>query len=339
MGTVCMDIKVLGPLEAAEGDRSVVPSAGKPRQLLALLALNAGQMVPVASMMEELWGSRPPRSASTTLQTYILQLRRSLAAALEGSGRQAKDVLITRSAGYLLLVAPQDVDACRFDALTLQGYAAFDAGDPEGASRLLGQALALWRGPALIDLPRGSRLEIEAARLGESRGAALERRLDADLQLGRHREVLGELAGLTAQFPLHENLHAQFMLALHRSGMSARALEVYRKLSVSLMEELGLEPSAPVQRLRRAVLSADPSLDPVAPVGPVGSVGSGGYGVAASGVGGLRPWAGPWGTSAVVPPPRIPALGSAVRGAVGPGHVDADGHAHALDHEHLTMGS
>ncbi|MEZ0065533.1 DNA-binding SARP family transcriptional activator [Streptacidiphilus sp. MAP12-20] len=282
-----MDIKVLGPLEAAEGEHSIVPSAGKPRQLLALLALNMRQMVPVVAMMEELWGSRPPRSATTTLQTYILQLRRSLSVALAGSGRQAKDVLVTRSAGYLLLAEPQDVDACRFDEFTVQGYAAFDAGDAEGASRLLRQALGLWRGPALIDLPRGSRLEVEAARLEETRRAALERRLDADLQLNRHHEILGELAGLTAQYPLHENLHAQFMLALHRCGMSARALEVYRRLCASLLDELGLEPSGPVQRLRHAVLASDPSLDPVNE---------------------LRARVGFWTPSAVVPPPRFPVL-------------------------------
>jgi DNA-binding SARP family transcriptional activator len=265
-----MEIKVLGPLEAVEADVSIVPSAGKPRQLLALLALNARQMVPVVAMMDELWGPRPPRSAATTLQTYIFQLRRSLSAAMVGTGRDAKEVLITRSAGYLLETPLGDVDACRFDELTVRGYAAFEAGDPEAASRQLGQALGLWRGSALIDLPRGSRLEIEATRLDESRVAALERRLDADLQLGRHHEILGELAGLTAQYPLHENLHGQFMLALYRCGMSARALEVFRRLRASLIDELGLEPSAPVQRLQRAVLASDPALDPVHPLRPHG---------------------------------------------------------------------
>jgi DNA-binding SARP family transcriptional activator len=263
-----MEIKVLGPLEAVEGSVSIVPSAGKPRQLLALLALNARQMVPVVAMMDELWGPRPPRSAATTLQTYIFQLRRSLSAAMVGTGRDAKEVLITRSAGYLLETPMGDVDACRFDELTVRGYAAFEAGDPEAASRQLGQALGLWRGPALIDLPRGNRLEIEATRLDESRVAALERRLDADLQLGRHHEILGELAGLTAQYPLHENMHAQFMLALYRCGMSARALEVFRRLRASLIDELGLEPSGPVQRLQRAVLASDPGLDPVNPLRP-----------------------------------------------------------------------
>ncbi|QMU78131.1 AfsR/SARP family transcriptional regulator [Streptacidiphilus sp. PB12-B1b] len=257
-----MDINLLGPLTASETGVSIVPSAGKPRQILALLALNAGRMVTVASMMEELWGLDLPRSAPTTLQTYIMQLRRKLALALSDSPRAAKDVLVTRNSGYLLLAEPGEVDARRFDLMVSRGYAAFDA-DPRQASDLLGEALALWRGPALVDLPQGRLLEVETMRLHESRIAALERRIDADLRLQYHHEVLSELAGLTAQHPLHENFHAQFMLALHRCGRSGQALEAFRKLRSSLVDELGLEPSGRVQRLQQAILSADPELDPV----------------------------------------------------------------------------
>lgn len=257
-----MDVRLLGPLTASEAEISIVPSAGKPRQILALLALNADRMVTVSSMMEELWGLDLPRSAPTTLQTYILQLRRKLTVALAGSSRMAKDVLVTRNSGYLLSVEPTDVDARRFERLVSRGYAVYDA-DAARASELLGEALSLWRGAALADLPQGRLLEVETMRLHESRIAALERRIDADLRLQCHHEVLGELAGLTVQFPLHENFHAQFMLALHRCGRSGRALEAFRQLRASLVDELGLEPSGRVQRLHQAILTADPALDPV----------------------------------------------------------------------------
>ncbi|MCQ4084271.1 AfsR/SARP family transcriptional regulator [Streptomyces sp. RB6PN25] len=262
-----MEIKVLGQLTASESGVSIVPSAAKPRQILALLALNANHVITVAGLMEELWGLDLPRSAPTTLQTYILQLRRKLNAALASSpapavpSRSAKDVLSTRHNGYLLGVDPRDVDAWEFDRLTTQGYAAFEADDPARASRLLNEALALWRGPALVDLQRGPLLDVEVMRLQESRLAALERRLDADLKLNRHHEVLGELAGLTAQYPLNENLHAKFMLALYRCGRASGALQAFRRLRAGLVEELGLEPSARVQRLHQAILASDPALD------------------------------------------------------------------------------
>lgn len=264
-----MEINVLGPLTASEAGTSIVPSAAKPRQILAVLALNANHVVTVTRLMEELWGSDLPRSAPTTLQTYILQLRRKLSAAL-GSVTGAKDVLATRHSGYQLSMDASAVDAWQFDQLTVAGYAAYEAGDAARASRRLSEALNLWRGPALVDLQHGTLLEVEVMRLRESRLAALERRLDADLAMRRHHELLGELAGLTAEFPLHENLHAQFMLALYRCGRPSQALEAFRRLRSGLVDELGLEPSARVQRLQRAILSADPVLDGVHPGAVVG---------------------------------------------------------------------
>lgn len=268
-----MEIRVLGQMAASESGVSVVPSATKPRQILALLALNANHVVTVQSLMEELWGFDLPRSAPTTLQTYILQLRRKLSAAFRaGQGgaavsgnpeRSAKEVLATRHNGYLLAVDPCDIDAWRFDRLTAEGYAAFEEDAPDRAAKLLTEALELWRGPALVDLQRGPLLDIEVMRLQESRLAALERRIDADLRLDRHYEILGELAGLTAQHPLNENLHAQFMLALYRCGRSSGALQAFRRLRAGLIDELGLEPSARVQRLHQAILASDPALDAV----------------------------------------------------------------------------
>ncbi|WP_377270048.1 BTAD domain-containing putative transcriptional regulator [Peterkaempfera sp. SMS 1(5)a] len=257
-----MEIKVLGPLTAHEHGVSIVPSAAKPRQILALLALQADRVVTVPTLMEEIWGADVPRSAATTLQTYILQLRRKIAAALDGDPtRDAKDVLITQHGGYLLQVQPGQIDVHEFEQFAASGRAAYDARDYRAASELLGSALALWQGPALVDVRAGSVLELEVLRMDEDRMATLERRIDADLRLGRHNEVVPELRVLAARHPMHENFCAQLMLATHRSGGAWRALEAYQRLRGTLVHELGLEPSPKLQRLHHAVLSGDPGLD------------------------------------------------------------------------------
>jgi DNA-binding SARP family transcriptional activator len=257
-----MEIKVLGPLTAVERGVSIVPSAAKPRQILALLALQADHVVTVPTLMEEIWGMDVPRSAATTLQTYILQLRRRIALALEGDPeRHAKDVLATQHGGYLLQVQPGQIDVQEFEQLTASGRAAYETGDYRAASDLLGGALALWQGPALVDVRVGGVLELEVLRMDEGRMAALERRIDADLRLGRHTEVVPELRVLTARHPMHENFCAQLMLATHRSGAAWRALEAYQRLRSTLVSELGLEPSPKLQRLHHAVLSGDPAPD------------------------------------------------------------------------------
>jgi SARP family transcriptional regulator, regulator of embCAB operon len=261
-----VEIKVLGPLEARESDMSIVPTAGKPRQVLALLALCVGQVVPASALMDELWGSHLPRSAPTTLQTYILQLRRHLEKALPPDRpRRPKDILRTRYNGYVLDVPAQDIDFPQYEQLAAAGRQALDAHDDEAASRLLGTALDLWRGPVLVDVQAGARLRVEVMRLEESRLGVLERRIDADLRLGRHHVLLSELAVLCAQHPWHENLHAQYMVALYRSGRQWRALDVYRRLHTTLVDEFGLEPSTRLRRLQQAVLTTDPALE--APAG------------------------------------------------------------------------
>ena len=253
-----MEIKVLGPLEAHENGRSVVPTAAKPRQILALLALEAGQVVPVPTLIEELWRLEPPRSALTTLQTYILHLRRQIDAALGPAGG-AKDLLATRHNGYQLNVEG-GVDVHKYERLTAAGTRAAERGDHEAASRLLRSALEVWRGPALVDVQAGLRLGIEVIRLEESKLSVLELCIDADLRLGRHYPLLSELAKLNASYPMHENLCAQFMIALYRSGRQWRALDVFRNLRDTLVDELGVEPSARLQLLQRAILRSDPSL-------------------------------------------------------------------------------
>ncbi|MFJ8597091.1 BTAD domain-containing putative transcriptional regulator [Streptomyces sp. NPDC093598] len=265
-----MDIEVLGTLAVREHGIPVTPSAPKPRQVLALLALRADQVVPVEVLTEELWGDRPPRSFRTTLQTYILQLRELLTAALRHApagdvSRTAKDVLVTTPGGYLLRTSPGGNDVREFDRLAGMGYRALDAEDFAGASRRLTEALALWNGPALAGMTAGPQLEMEIRRLDESRLCALYQRIEADLRLGRHRELLGELTVLAGRYRTHENLHGQLMLALHRSGRRGEALGVYQRLRQSLVRDLGLEPSAGLRRLQRSILMTGPeaALDPV----------------------------------------------------------------------------
>jgi DNA-binding SARP family transcriptional activator len=255
-----MDIAVLGALDVREHGVSVTPTAPKPRQVLALLALHADQVVPVAALTEELWDGMPPRSARTTLQTYILQLRDLIAAALPPGDDQrgAKDVLVTSPGGYLLNTCGGTSDVLEFERRAGLGYRAMDGGDFAGAARELREALALWTGSALADVQTGPLLEMERQRLEETRLCALDQRIEADLRLGRHRELLGELTVLVSRYRTHENLHAQFMLALHRSGRRSEALEVYQRLRNAQMRELGLEPSAALRRLQRSILIAGP---------------------------------------------------------------------------------
>ncbi|MFD3546704.1 BTAD domain-containing putative transcriptional regulator [Streptomyces sp. NPDC058655] len=263
-----MEIKVLGPLSAEVNGGSIVPTARKPRQILTLLALYPGRVLPVPTLMEEIWGTELPPSALTTLQTYILQLRRRLGTAMgpgspggPGLPGGAKDVLTTRHGGYLLQIPPESVDVHTYEALVTQGHTRFEDGDDHGAATALRAALALWQGPALVDVRLGPILEIEVMRLQESRLRTTERRLDADLRLGRHSELIAELTDLTARHPQHEGLHSQVMVALYRSGRQATALDVYRRLRARLIEDLGVEPSPPLQRMHQAMLAVDPALD------------------------------------------------------------------------------
>ncbi|MEU7555708.1 AfsR/SARP family transcriptional regulator [Streptomyces sp. NPDC044571] len=265
-----MRIQVLGPLSAEVDGGSILPTARKPRQILTLLALYPGRVMPVPTLMEEIWGAEPPQSALTTLQTYILQLRRKLGIAMgpggSGGAGAAKDVLATRHGGYVLHIPPESVDVHLYEGLVARGQDAFERGDDEAAAARLREALALWQGPALVDVHAGRVLEIEVTRLEESRLVTVERRIDADLRLGRHGELLAELAELTARHPEHEGLHSQAMVALYRSGRQAAALDGYRRLRARLIEDLGVEPSPQLQRLHQAMLAVDPALD--VPAGP-----------------------------------------------------------------------
>lgn len=251
-----MDIQVLGPLAVREGAHSVTPTAAKPRKLLAMLAVHANQVVPVSALLEELWGERLPRSASTTLQTYVLHLRNLIAA----TGREPKQVLVTVPGGYLLDTEGGPADIVEFERIGASGHRALEQGDAVLAAALFSEALSLWRGPALVDVAVGPVLEVEARRLDESRLSILERRIEADLRLGRHHELISELTALVARNARHEGLHAQFMLALYRSGRQGEALAVYQRLRAGQVRDLGLEPSPALRSLQRSILMSDPGL-------------------------------------------------------------------------------
>jgi len=247
-------IQLLGPLSASLGTSTVTPNAAKQREVLALLALNAGRAVTVSTLIEELWGDHPPRSAATTLQTYIFHLRTSLALDMPRE-RVASEFLRTRHSGYQLECST-DVD--EFRRLARAGREAAQAGDPQAVSELLGSALDLWRGPALADVRQGRILESEAASLEETRLGVLERRIQADLVLRRHADILGELTMLAARHPMNENFWGLLMIALYRAGHIARALDAYQRLRAVLGDELGIDPSPWMRRLHQAILSGDP---------------------------------------------------------------------------------
>ncbi|MEU4833521.1 AfsR/SARP family transcriptional regulator [Streptosporangium sp. NPDC023615] len=256
---------MLGTLSLCEAGISFMPTAAKPRQVLAMFATHADRVLPVATLVKELWGDTPPPSFQTTLQTYIAHIRSHLRAALlqsdEHRHRSPKDVLVTHPGGYLLNTGGGSVDVREFERHTFAGYRAMDSGDHVVASRKLRSALALWRGPALADINAGPLLRLEIQRLEEARLCAVERRIEADLHLGRHREVLSELTVLVRQHPENESLCGHFMIALYRSGRCGNALEAFQRLRGTLIRDLGIEPSAALRELHLAMLGGASGLD------------------------------------------------------------------------------
>lgn len=255
-----MKIQVLGPLFVGdEYGFPYLPTAPKPRQLLALLALNTNQMISTTMCIDELWADTPPRSAVSTLQTYILQIRRMLRGI---PGADGADVLLTRHQGYQLVAGRDEVDLFCFRELAAEGRKLVAGQQYEAGAAVLRDALAQWRGPALVDVQAGPVIATHLPRLEEMRLSVLEQRIEADLMLGLHHELISELSGLVSQFRVNENLHAQLIVALYRSGRQAEALRAYWQLREWLINELGIEPSNRIQRLHQAVLAADPALSP-----------------------------------------------------------------------------
>ena len=246
-----IEFRVLGPLEASVDGAPVKLGPPQQRALLALLLLNANEVVSRDRLVDGLWGERPPATAAKLVQVYVSALRKVLDAG----------VLLTRTPGYLLRVAPGALDLDRFQRLAREGSAALAAGAAEAASESLREALELWRGPALADLTDAPFAHAEIARLDELRLAALCDRIEADLALGRV-DVVGELAALIAEHPLRERLRGQLMLALYRSGRQADALAAYQDARRTLVDQLGIEPGRELRELEQAILRQDPTLDP-----------------------------------------------------------------------------
>jgi DNA-binding SARP family transcriptional activator len=235
-----MEFRILGPLEVADGGRTLRLGGARQRAVLALLLTRPNQVVSADRLVDELWGAAPPRTAANTIQQYVSQLRRLLGA----------DRITTRPPGYALRVEAGELDLQRFEVLVRRG-------DPAA----LGDALALWRGAPLADLADEPFAQAEIARLVEIRIAALEKRIESDLGVGRDVELVAELEALVTEHPLRERFRGQLMLALYRSGRQAEALAAYRAARSAMTEELGIEPSAALQELERAILRHDPSLD------------------------------------------------------------------------------
>jgi DNA-binding SARP family transcriptional activator/ABC-type branched-subunit amino acid transport system substrate-binding protein len=254
-----MQFGILGPLEVSDEGRRVEIGGHKQRALLASLLLHANEVVSLDRLIDELWGETPPPTAAKTLQAQVSRLRRSLNGDEEPAAHMLGP-LETRGHGYLLKVEPGQVDADRFQGMLEEARRTRAEGKPEEAAERLRRALALWRGPALADFAYEPFAQTEIARLDELQLTALEERLDADLALGRHTELIGELEALVARHPLRERLRGQLMLALYRSDRQAEALHVYQEFRLALAEELGLEPSQGLQRLERQILEQDPEL-------------------------------------------------------------------------------
>ncbi|MCZ7528718.1 MAG: AAA family ATPase [Acidimicrobiia bacterium] len=251
-----MRFGVLGPLEVTRGDGEPVDVGGRqPRVLLAALVAASGRPVTAGALVEAIWGDEPPASATGTLQSYVSRLRRALDA---GGGPP----LPHDDAGYRLDLEPSAVDVHRFHELATEGRAHLDAGRPAEGREALAAALALWRGPALVDLVDQGTALAQAAELEERRLTVLEERVDADLALGRHGHLVGELGALVDEHPLREGLWAKLALALYRSGRQADALRALTRAGRMLREELGIEPSRLLRDLEAAILDHDPSLDP-----------------------------------------------------------------------------
>jgi SARP family transcriptional regulator, regulator of embCAB operon len=242
-------LQLLGPFSVRFGDEVVTPTASKQRQVLALLALRARQVVSTSTLVEELWAGSPPRTYAATVQTYVSHVRRRLANALSDE-RDVMQILSTRHSGYLL-ECRTDVDEVR--RLASAGRAAAEAGDPRSAADMVGRALALWRGPALADVRQGRVIENEAIALEQTRVSLVERRIEADLAMHRFADVISELTALVAEHPTNERFCGLLMRALHHAGYTARALDAFRRLRVTLNRQLGVEPSPPLQELHRSI--------------------------------------------------------------------------------------
>jgi DNA-binding SARP family transcriptional activator len=261
-----MDFHILGPIEAIESDGPLALGGSKQRALLGMLLLHAGEVVSSDRLIDELWPGERREEALKALQVAVSRLRK----ALEPDRPAGADsrLILTRPPGYELRLDVGALDAQRFEALVDEGRRDLAAGDARSGRAKLEEALGLWRGPPLADLAYESFCQAEVGRLEELRISALEERIAADLALGRHAEVIGELATLVREQPLRERPRGQLMLALYRSGRQAEALDAYAEARRTLVEELGIEPARELRELHQSILEQDSGLDITAPPEP-----------------------------------------------------------------------
>jgi DNA-binding SARP family transcriptional activator len=240
------DFRILGPLEVFDETGPLLLGGQKQRAVLALLLLEPGRVVSVDRLIDALWGDQPPRTAQTSLQNFISQLRKTL----------GTDVFETKPPGYRVRVQPGELDLDRFRVMVESARSS----DPQTRAEKLRHALALWRGPALADFTFEAFAEPHIAHLEELRLATLEERIEADLELGSDANLVGELEVLVAEYPMRERLRGQYMLALYRSGRQAEALATYQDGRRLLVDQLGIDPSRELQQLHGAILRQDSAL-------------------------------------------------------------------------------
>lgn len=250
-----MQIRVLGALETTVGGRWERVARSKNRLLLARLIIDRGSPVSVDALIDELWPAQPPAGAVNQIHVTVSRIRALLA-------DREHTALVTRDAGYELLLAPDDLDVCRFEEVTADGLRCLESGDFATAVSRLSAALGLWRAPAFADVPQTDRVRAEADRLAEWRLRVQEARFDAQLGLGAGNELIPEIEAAVDAHPLREHLWEQLMLALYRSGRQADALLAYRRVYEQLDDELGVQPGAGLNHLQQRILDADPTLIP-----------------------------------------------------------------------------
>ena len=256
-----MPVGLLGTLEVVGDDgRPVEIGGAQPRVVLALLVAEAGRVVATDTLLDAVWGDEPPASAVGTLQTYVSRLRRVLGAVGATIEREP--------AGYRLVIEPEELDVHRFEVLADEGRAALDAGDPERARSILVEAAAMWRGPALLEVRDRMQASGLARRLVERRLAVIEDRLTAELAMGRHAAIVGELAQLVTDHPLREGFWALLATARYRAGQQADALRAIADARHTLVEELGVEPGPRLREIEAAILAQDQALDATPRVTP-----------------------------------------------------------------------
>jgi DNA-binding SARP family transcriptional activator/streptogramin lyase len=249
-----VEFRILGPLEVDDESGPVALGTVKERVVLAVLLLHANEAVSRDRLIDELWGESPPATAKKAVNVYVSQLRKAL-------NRDGADPIETVAGGYRLSVGADRLDATRVQQLLAQARESASIGELEPASELFQKALALWRGRSLAGLELGSVDRHEIERLEELRLTALMDRIDCDLALGRHEQLIGELNRLVGEHPLRERLRAQQMLALYRADRQAEALDAYQYAREALVDDLGIEPSEALQRLQRGILAHDPALE------------------------------------------------------------------------------